>query len=103
MVAASAGAFSGHEGAPCQAVVGEVVSLEQQPAVRGTQLGVGFHVVPLGKKGELNSNDDDWCNYMACKRPGPATEGLVCGFEPGSHCFVWSGTCWSKRCFPVNF
>lgn len=62
VVAASQGALWGEEGARCQAEAGEVVSLEQRPAVPGTELGVGLQVVTLGEKGEHAS---PWCNQMA--------------------------------------
>lgn len=86
------------EGARCQAEAGEVVSLEQRPAVPGTELGVGFQVVTQGEKGEHAS---PWCNQMACKAGMDGEE--TCGTAASWHCFTWSGTCWCERCYIIRY
>jgi|GEM_PF-6122243 len=92
------GVVRGEDGARCQAEVGEVVSLGQQPAVAGTQLGVGFDVVPGGEKGEPAS---PWCNQMACGRVGHDGETLCVGTEQ-VHCFTWLGNYWSRECYRIR-
>jgi hypothetical protein len=100
LLAASPGALGGEEGARCPAEVGEVVSLEQLPAVPGTQLGVGFDVVPPGEGGEPSS---PWCNNQACDTRWDGTNLIeTCRSSTGWHCFLYGGTCWSERCYIIR-
>ncbi len=92
----SQGLVWGEEEARCQAEVGEVVSLQRQRAVAGTELGVGFEVVPRERRVEPAS---PWCNQMACQA-GPDGQPL-CRPVGGWHCFVYGGTCWSERCYII--
>lgn len=96
VVAACQGVVWGEEQAGCQAEVGEVVSLQRQPAVAGTELGVGFEVVPRENGVEPAS---PWCNQTACQA-GPDGEPL-CRPVGGWHCFVYGETCWSERCYII--
>ena len=100
MLAASPSPAGGEQGVRCQAVVGEVVSLHQQPAVPGTELGTGFAIVPRGGNGEPAS---PWCNGQECTDAGQDGQA-VCGSDREDfHCFMHLGQCWSEKCYIIQY